>query len=271
MKTQIQPKHSHIFCIDSDGCAMNTMTIKHQKFFGPLIIKYFHINDQEKFLTYWNKLNLYFKTRGINRFVGLVTALKAFNYPNISNLEEWVNTTKEYSTQSLKKAIAQYQSTDLKNALAWSNAVNQRIAAESTTFKPFKAAVTAIQKLATDADIAIVSSANKQAILSEWKRNHLLENVEIIFGQEDGKKADCLEKLSQFYSKQSIMMIGDAIGDYQAAQKAQTLFYPILVNHENESWELLYKKVVAEFLANNYDQQKYYDKFMQNFDELKRQ
>ena len=32
-------KHEHIVCIDSDGCAMDTMNIKHYRCFGPCMIK----------------------------------------------------------------------------------------------------------------------------------------------------------------------------------------------------------------------------------------
>ena len=36
-----------VVCIDSDGCAMDTMDIKHIRFFGPLAAKYFEIKNQE--------------------------------------------------------------------------------------------------------------------------------------------------------------------------------------------------------------------------------
>lgn len=29
-------KMEYVFCVDSDGCAMDTMTYKHELFFGPL-------------------------------------------------------------------------------------------------------------------------------------------------------------------------------------------------------------------------------------------
>ena len=60
-------------CVDSDGCAMDTMEVKHRKCFGPKMIEVWGLQDiEEKFLEMWNMINLYSKTRGINRFKGLV-------------------------------------------------------------------------------------------------------------------------------------------------------------------------------------------------------
>ena len=61
-----------VVCIDSDGCAMDTMDIKHIRFFGPLAAKYFEIKNQEVYLEEWNRVNLFSETRGINRFKGLL-------------------------------------------------------------------------------------------------------------------------------------------------------------------------------------------------------
>lgn len=39
--TTFIPKHKFIVCIDSDGCAMDTMNIKHDKCFGPYAVEIF--------------------------------------------------------------------------------------------------------------------------------------------------------------------------------------------------------------------------------------
>lgn len=58
-----------LVCVDSDGCAMDTMNIKHFRTFGPEFVKSFHLEDIEKdVLDHWNKTNLFSETRGINRF-----------------------------------------------------------------------------------------------------------------------------------------------------------------------------------------------------------
>ncbi|MBP3277587.1 MAG: HAD family hydrolase, partial [Butyrivibrio sp.] len=58
-------KHEHIVCIDSDGCAMDTMNIKHYRCFGPCMIKEWGLEKWEKeILEKWNEINLFSMTRG---------------------------------------------------------------------------------------------------------------------------------------------------------------------------------------------------------------
>ncbi|HIF1474894.1 TPA: HAD family hydrolase, partial [Enterococcus faecium] len=40
--------NSWIFCIDSDGCVMDTMTYKHNLFFGPIAAEIFDVHHREK-------------------------------------------------------------------------------------------------------------------------------------------------------------------------------------------------------------------------------
>ena len=70
-------EHDYLICIDSDGCAMDTMNSKHFYCFGPEWVKQYGLEDiQEEALKYWNQINLYSKTRGINRFKGLAMGLE---------------------------------------------------------------------------------------------------------------------------------------------------------------------------------------------------
>ena len=57
-----------IYGVDSDGCAMDTMTYKHELFFGPLAAKEYGVEDKETFQKNWENINLYSRTRGVNRF-----------------------------------------------------------------------------------------------------------------------------------------------------------------------------------------------------------
>jgi hypothetical protein len=68
-----QKNKDFLVCVDSDGCAMDTMEVKHRKCFAPKAIEIWKLQSIEaKFLQVWNMVNLYSKTRGINRFKGLV-------------------------------------------------------------------------------------------------------------------------------------------------------------------------------------------------------
>ena len=86
-------------------------------------------------------------------------------------------------------------------------------------------------------DIAIVSSANYEAVKEEWTRFGLMAHVDVVLAQNAGSKKSCIEKLLTYgYDKDKVMMTGDAPGDMDAADKNGVFFYPILVKHEKESW-----------------------------------
>lgn len=81
-------KADFVFCVDSDGCAMDTMTYKHQLFFGPIAADIFGITDRADFLKEWDRVNLYSRTRGVNRFIGLVMGLDYAGITGIDRLKD---------------------------------------------------------------------------------------------------------------------------------------------------------------------------------------
>ena len=92
-----------LICVDSDGCAMDTMDIKHIRCFGPCMVEEWNLQQwQEIILDRWNEVNLYTMTRGINRFKGLSAALKEVNerYCPIEDVEAlcyWADHSDELS------------------------------------------------------------------------------------------------------------------------------------------------------------------------------
>ncbi|NMA85612.1 MAG: hypothetical protein GX962_17325 [Epulopiscium sp.] len=81
-----------LVCIDSDGCAMDTMEINHKRCFGPKVVEVWGLQSiSVDFIEAWNCVNLYSKTRGINRFKGLVKtfeilAAKSKDVPDFSSV-----------------------------------------------------------------------------------------------------------------------------------------------------------------------------------------
>ena len=66
----------YLICIDSDGCAMDTMDIKHYRCFGPCMVAEWGLEKwQDALLARWNDINLYTGTRGINRYKALGNAI----------------------------------------------------------------------------------------------------------------------------------------------------------------------------------------------------
>ena len=233
-------------CVDSDGCAIDSMDIKHINCFGPCMVDEWDLSKwQDEILYRWNEVNLYTLTRGINRFKGLITALKEVNekYIRVDELDvlvNWVETTNELSNDSLKREIDNNPNSNiLRKALNWSNNVNKAITKlPEEKILPFKKVKEALKYAHLMADVAIVSSANLNAVLDEWKRHELIEHTDIVLAQNSGTKAYCIQELlKKGYDPKKVVMCGDALGDLQAAEKNGVHFYPILVRHEKESWE----------------------------------
>ena len=268
-------KKELLFCIDSDGCAMDTMDVKHIRCFGPCMVEEWGLSKwKAPILDSWNQVNLYTMTRGINRFKGLVKALKEVNatycrIEDVDILDKWVEESPELSNAALKRAIESNDSIVLKKALAWSEKVNQNINALSfEDKKPFEGVKEALEFAHRFGDVAIVSSANRQAVVEEWELYHLLEHVDIILAQDVGSKAYCIQELlKKGYEKNNVLMTGDALGDYEAAKKNGVHYYPILVKHEKASWSEFINEAIPRLKEKTYAgqyQHKKVDEFMKN-------
>lgn len=273
-------KHDFLICVDSDGCAMDTMDIKHFRCFGPCMIEVWGLHAHEKeILARWNEVNLYTMTRGINRFKGLAIALKeaeeSYDDVRIEDLEtflHWTETTKELSNRAIEEVLAQRESKSLRMALEWSNQVNAAIQnlpeEENLPFEGAKAGLAAAHAVA---DVAIVSSANAGAVKEEWTRHNLIEHTDIMLAQDAGTKAYCISQLLQAgYEKDHVLMIGDAPGDQKAAEDNGVLYYPILVKKEKSSWEQFLSEGLEKFLSGTYAgiyQEERIEEFQKNLSE----
>ena len=88
-----------LICVDSDGCAVNNLTAKHRRCFGPCLIREWQLEKwQEKVLALWERINLYGLTRGIHRFRALEMALEEIDerltpVEELRDLTEWVENT----------------------------------------------------------------------------------------------------------------------------------------------------------------------------------
>jgi len=268
---EFEKSKDFLVCVDSDGCAMDTMEVKHRKCFGPKIIEVWGLQDiEEKFLETWYMINLYSKTRGINRFKGLVKifevlAEEGINMPAFSSIQKWTETSPELSNPALEKAIKESNDEQLIKALEWSNAVNKAINELHNEDKPFLGVKDGLEFISTVADVAIVSSANGGAVMEEWTRHELAPSVKVMLGQEAGTKAACIAGLKEKnFSADKVLMVGDAPGDLEAALKNGVLYYPILVGKEEFSWKRLATEALQKLMGGSYKgeyQEKLIDEF----------
>ncbi len=270
-----QKKKQFLVCVDSDGCAMDTMDIKHKKCFGPCLIETWNLQQWgEEILSRWYEINLYSELRGINRFKGLAIALKEINdkYIVIEALDSflnWVEGTTELSNESLIEHISKNKTICLEKSLNWSVNLNKRIKELLPQEKlPFDHVKEVLKQVHQYADIAIVSSANYEAVREEWSENGLLSHIDLLLSQNIGSKSHCIhELLAKGYEANHVIMIGDAPGDEKAADENNVLFYPILVRQEADSWYEFSEHALGKFLQQDYgDESVYYKKkFHQNF------
>ncbi len=258
-----------VFCVDSDGCAMDTMTYKHELCFGPVAVKIFKIENEKAFLELWNKVNLYSRTRGLNRFTTLQICLREIGYPNVENFYKWATTARELSNNSLAKEIEKTGYEDLKKALEWSLQVNSTIKAMTGKDKAFDGALEGLKALHAYAKVVIVSSANAEAVEEEWTRHGLMEYVDEVCCQDKGKKEEIIaSQIAMGVDRNYIFMLGDSPGDLDAALANQVNFYPILVGREKFSWDRLRNDVLSKILSGQYAsmQQQFIDEFYSNLE-----
>ena len=241
-------KHDYLVCVDSDGCVMDTMNCKHFHCFGPCMVAEWGLEAwKEAILQRWNVINLFSMTRGINRFKGLAIALGEINatytpITGIEALQHWAETAPALSNDGIAKAIESAEGDAklvLQKALSWSKAVNAAIVQLDEALKiPYPGAGEGLAAAHQFADVAMVSSANRDAVEEEWGKFGLLQHTDIVLAQDVGSKSACIKEMLKFgYEPHKVVMIGDAPGDSDAAEKNGVHYYPILVGHEKESWE----------------------------------
>ena len=238
-------RHDYLICMDSDGCAMNTMEIKHRKSLAPCMVYEWDLGEyRDAIMRRWREISLYSMDRGINRFEALAKILVDVNenYKRVEDLDSllnWVKTSKELSTDSLRREVERTGSPALKKALEWSELVNGSLKMISEkNKKPFEGVREALEAAEQFADIVIVTAASGTEIVEEWGYYDLLKHVGLVLTQETGSKEYCIGKLLEYgYQKDHAMMVGDSPIDQRAAKAEEVFFYPIMVWKEKESWE----------------------------------
>lgn len=268
-----EKKHDYLVCIDSDGCAMDTMNVKHLKCFGPEWIRQYGLEEvKQEGLEYWNKVNLYSGTRGINRFKGLALGLlwakdKGYEIEGVEEFVIWTKEAEELSNPSLLAACQRVNNPCMEHALLWSIHVNRAITELPKEDKPFAHVKETMDTMCLQADLAAVSSANGEAVETEWSKHGLKEDCRTLLSQEAGSKAFCIGKLLESgYAPKKTLMVGDAMGDLDSARRNGVWFFPIVVNKEGESWLRLKEEAFPKLLAGTFEEE-YQNRLLKEFKE----
>lgn len=263
-----------MICIDSDGCAFDTMEIKHKECFCPATIHAWGLQPISKYVREaWEYSNLYSKDRGRSRFHEILLVfdllkerdeVRQYNFqlPDIAPLRHWVNTAPVLNNEELEKETADPV---MKQALEWSLEMNARAAEMVSGISPFPGVRESLSHLYHQADIVIVSATPREALEREWAEHDLMKYVSLLCAQEDASKIECICALKGQYRVGNVLMIGDAPGDLEAAKANDVLFYPIRPGEEIDSWRVFSDEGAQRFLNGSFEGA-YEDALIRRFD-----
>ena len=246
MNKQHTDKKKYFIGVDSDGTAFDSMKIKHMKAFLPEMIRLWKLEDAEDIVyKIGADINLYSETRGINRFAGLLLCFeelrnKSVSVPDFSDLYGFVNSGYSMSEAGLHNYISDNKSLFLEQVLLWSRNADRIFSECVKTLAPFNNVMKALETACDYADIGVISSASEKSLYEDWSRTGLMKYVSVLYGQEAGSKKEQLKQvICVGYESRYVLMIGDAPGDLSAAKASEAAFYPIIPEHEEESWAKL--------------------------------
>ncbi len=261
----LQPQHKYLIAIDSDGCAFDTMEIKHKECFIPNIIKYWKLQPVSKYARAAAEfVNLYSKWRGINRFPALVMVFdllkdwpevtrRGVQIPEALALRNWIEEETRLGNPALRTKVDATQNGVLQNALDWSLAVNNSVADIVHDVPPFPFVRESLEMITEWADVIVCSATPIEALRREWEEHGIDKYVRVIAGQENGSKAEHIKLASEGrYDPERILMIGDAPGDRRAAQANNARFFPVNPGDEEKSWELFLNEAAERFRNGEY-------------------
>lgn len=264
--------------IDSDGCVMDTMDLKQKECFCPNTIKFFGLQAVSNCVRQATEfVNLHSRWRGTNRFQALILMFdllrerpevlkRRARIPRLEALRNWVAEEKCLGNPSLKARVEAGGDPELARVLEWSLAVNRAIEEMAVGLEPFPGARECLAEAARDADTAVVSQTPLEALEREWREHGMEHLVRIFYGQEHGSKAEHLQMATGGrYAPERVLMLGDALGDRDAARQNGALFFPILPGAEEESWSRLRGEGLARFFGGTF-QGAYQDALLREFE-----
>ena len=250
---------------DSDGCVFDSMEIKQKECFCPAFVNNFDMQGAAKAAREtWEFVNLYSKTRGVNRFLAVIRALELLKerreviergiaIPSVAGLKEWTGRETKLGEATLGPEVERNPHPDLQRALAWSKDVTAAVKKIVRNLPPYPQVKGILERAVSQADLMVVSQTPTGDLEREWAEHGIADFVRIIAGQERGTKSEHLEYAAVGkYDKDKILMIGDAPGDLMAAESNGVLFFPIIPGSEEQSWDRFRDEGLGKFFAGTY-------------------
>ncbi len=255
-----------LVCIDSDGCVFDSMTFKHRECLTQVFIEHFSLQAIESIAREtWEYVNLHSRSRGCNRFHALLDTLSllqqrpevaaaSLSLPPLDGLARWVARSEELSNTELEQEFARTLDPDLGTALDWSRKGSALMDKTMGNGIPaFDEVAPALESMARQADIIVVSQGPTDRISREWRFHGLGKWPRQIMGHEFGSKRRIISNsLQGSYPPGKVLVIGDSPCDADAARQNGAHFYPIVPGMENESWECLVERGIEYFFSGRF-------------------
>src|SRR4051812_18475242 len=183
---QFRPTKEFFVGIDSDGCAFNSMEVKHNDCFSVAVVRYYGLSVLSRQAHQaWDFVNLYSQTRGCNRFKAIVFACdlmrempkvksSGVKVPELPYLKSWIKSETQLGNPKLKEkvdAASGAEKAELELVLNWSKAVNKTVEEIVHNLPPFPKVEPCLIKLRERADILVVSATPQEALDREWAQH----------------------------------------------------------------------------------------------------
>lgn len=256
-------KHDFLVIVNAEGSVMDTVNRRHFHCYGPCLVMQWALEPwRVAVLERWNQVNLLHITRGISPYKALAMVLSEVDrlctpIPGVEALRSWAESAPELSDSALMQCIAVTQQEDrqcLEKALAWSKAAQEGIAHLPAELKaPFPGAREGLAAIHDVADVAVLSNEPHGGLTQEWSRHGLLEYTDVLLTPEMGSKLQRVAAMMKFgYQPDHVLVVGDTPQDWDAAELNGVGFFPIVVNRERESWQVLWETGLPRLLSLDY-------------------
>ncbi len=276
-----EPTKEFFVGIDSDGCAMDAMDIKHQECFTPSYIRYFNLQAASTLVRETALfVNLHSTTRGQNRWVALARLFELLRQrpevlergarvPEGKELQKFLDSDYPRSDRGIADFAVAHPSAEIEQCIEWGRGVNELIAWMVHGCAPFPGVREAFEAMQADVDCITVSATPMDALEREWHEHDLAKYMKAIAGQEMGSKAEHVRWAAKgkYVDEDHIMLIGDAPGDRDSDYSESVLFYPILPGTEADSWRRFREEALPRFLNGTY-RGKYMDSLVAEYEAL---
>ena len=254
-----KPAGTVLIALDSDGTVFDSMRPKHLEAFLPAFAESFAPAQGEAAEAVWRFVNLESRSRGVNRYRALSQCLRLLpGHPAVkkadpawkrvaASVDAWLASEPSPSRPALEKAAI--GDPLLSSVLDWSVAVDRKVAAMPPA-RPFDGALRAIPLLAGKGEVMVLTGAPEAAVRREWTEAGILGYASEVAGQERGPKSALLAgKACCLAGGGRVLVVGDAMGDLDAARGSGAAFFPVIPGREEACWDELVEKGIERFVA----------------------